>query len=66
MPIIPIMTHHCSFRNSKLAEKNIFEKLEKYKYDKTEWFEFKNLSPREINTIIQSEFNRVESFMKDS
>jgi len=59
------MIHWCDYKSAKLVEKNIFEKLKKFKYEKTEWFDFKNMDEQSINGLIEDEFIKVKSFMED-
>jgi len=53
------------YKVAKLAEKNIFNKLDNYRHDKTEWFYFKDVDDDEINRIIEDEFAKVQSFMEE-
>ena len=63
-PIPLKMIHWCDYKSAKLAEKNIFEKLKKFKYEKSEWFDFKNMDKQNINSLIEEEFAKVKSFME--
>ena len=62
-PIPLEMIHWCDYKSVKLAEKNIFDKLKKFKYEKTEWFDFKDMDKQSINSLIEEEFAKVKSFM---
>jgi len=62
-PIPLEMIHWCDYKSVKLAEKNIFDKLKKFKYEKTEWFDFKDMNKQSINCLIEEEFLKVKSFM---
>lgn len=62
-PIPLVYVHWCDYKSSKLAEKNIFNKLVQYKYEDTEWFHFKDMKDDEINKLIEEEFVKVKSFM---
>ena len=71
--IVPIkyeLKHWVDFDNEKLAEKNIFDKLKKYRskygHGNTEWFYFDELEENEIYLLIEKEFNKVKEFMEKS
>jgi hypothetical protein len=53
------------YKKVKLAEKNIFEKLNTYRHNKSEWFYFRNIHDNEINKIVNKEFEKVLSFMNE-
>lgn len=64
-PLSIKIVYWSKYKEAKLAEKNIFNKLNKYRIDKTEWFDFKNMYEDEINKLIEEEFIKVQSFMNN-
>ena len=63
MPIQIDIIQWTSFNNSKLAEKHIFEKLKKYRYNTTEWFIFNNYDNEYIDNIIKQIFTEYDNFI---
>ena len=53
------------FDNIKLAENNIFEKLKKYRINKTEYFEFNNMEDTDINNLINNLFNDYKKYIEN-
>ena len=62
-PLSIEVIHWSEYKEAKLAEKNIFIKLDKYRNKNTEWFFFKDIDEDKINIIVGEEFVKVQSFM---
>ena len=64
------LIHWVDFDNEKLAERNIFDQLKKYRakdaHENTEWFYFDGLEENEIYQLIEKGFNNVKEFMDKS